>query len=87
VQAAERLELDALRQNGSSAEHVFIDEGSLVPCPRCGGKDGPSPGQDRTNVRWYCVLETSWERGCDPTRREEGHDACGWRLVLPLPSD
>ncbi|MFI5045591.1 MAG: hypothetical protein ACHQIG_00890 [Acidimicrobiia bacterium] len=78
------VSLDVGAQGRShSVEHRFIPAGTTGSCPRCGGD-----GHDPAFVVWHCekgqrTEDCKYDQHGDASRRE-GHEGCGWRIMVPL---
>jgi hypothetical protein len=74
---------------GNAVVDPVIEAGTVGPCPNCGGKDARGRTRhDPECVGWHCFAGDA-ERDCrrvkdDPTRIDEAHAACGYRIILPL---
>lgn len=79
---------DTYKPNEALSERTVV-AGTEAPCPRCGGpdEDGTVRG-DPNHVAWHCLqgdtdTNCRFDRNGD-LRRREGHEGCGWRIILPL---
>lgn len=79
------VDVEALVGYGQPVAGGRLQAGSSIPCPRCGGASGGTPGLDRTVVAWVCG--DAGYQPCGSGRPIDGHDLCGWKIVLPLPGD
>jgi len=74
---------------GNSVIDPVIEAGTVGPCPNCGGKDSRGRVRhDPESVGWHCFTGRA-AADCralkdDPTRIDEAHSACGYRIILPL---
>ena len=74
---------------GQSVTDPLIKAGTVGRCPTCGGTDRKGRTRhDPEYVAWHCFARAA-EQECraakdDPTRIDEQHAACGYRIVLPL---
>jgi hypothetical protein len=74
---------------GNAVVDPVIAAGTVGPCPTCGGKDSRGRVRhDPERVGWHCFAGRA-EPDCravkdDPTRIDEAHSGCGYRIILPL---
>ncbi len=77
---------DTEYKTASQPEQVLIGEGTVGPCPRCGGRD--HDGQLRHDpefVKWRCARGAT-EADCRDARSrdDDRHELCSYELVIPL---
>jgi hypothetical protein len=73
-----------LMKNGDDPQSTFIRAGSLVACPRCGGRDEKGRlRHDPEFVGWFCAVG-QFDPCSQRNTPNAKHAECGYRIMLPL---
>lgn len=84
-----RTELALLNESGDRHERWFIEQGTLGPCPKCGGPvTANGGGADPDYVAWH-YTEGPADASCHNCQHgdanaKKAHAKCGYRVMLPF---